>query len=126
MLKIQNFNLFVTEQFCLCSEILKFLKTDLVMAKPATNEGQKNDSSAKSAINGSNDKHIESMFEKYKERVSKFEDIVCDLPVDNNRIISDKWKEYRQEAYDHMQKCYPLVHGSVISLAYNFLLIKVN
>ena len=66
------------------------------------------------------------MFKIYEERIKKFEDCVTPFPVANNRITSEKWKEFQQETYQHMQSCYPLVHGGVISLAYHFLLIKVT
>jgi len=49
-----------------------------------------------------------------------------ELPVDNNRIITDEWKPYRPQILKHMNECYPLVHGSVLSLAYDFLRIKLN
>lgn len=94
------------------------------MAKPL-NENDKNKMNDEKKDASSNI-DIDSMFETYKERVEKFEDIICELPVNNNRIISDKWKEHRKDIYNHMELCYPLVHGSVISLAYNFLLIKVK
>eukprot|EP01084_Bolivina_argentea_P148912 260244_1 len=75
--------------------------------------------------NNLNDKNnIDEMFKLYEDRINKFEKEICEFPVDNNRIISDDWKEFKSEIYDHMKSCYPLVHGSVISLAYDFLCIK--
>eukprot|EP01084_Bolivina_argentea_P148905 260236_1 len=69
---------------------------------------------------------IATMFEKYKDRIENFEQRVVEFPVDSNRIISEDWntKELRKEIYDHMRLCYPLLHGSVISLADHFLSIK--
>lgn len=48
-----------------------------------------------------------------------------ELPVDANRIIAEHWKEHRPQTLEHMKGCYPLIHGGVISLAFDFLSIKV-
>ena len=71
------------------------------------------------------DESVDSMFKEYKKRIEKFEDEVCEFPVENNRITSQRWKDFKNETFEHMKACYPLIHGSVISLAYNFILIKV-
>eukprot|EP01083_Nonionella_stella_P062034 161407_1 len=75
-------------------------------------------------INALSNTNIDIMFEEYKKRIKKFEDTICHFPVQNNRIISKKFNELRPQIYEHMQSCYPLVHGSVLSLANDFLLIK--
>eukprot|EP01084_Bolivina_argentea_P056621 103579_1 len=76
---------------------------------------------AKEPIASSN---VDEMFKKYQQRITEFEDEICEFPVDNNRIISEEFNQFKPQIYEHMKSCYPLVHGSVLSLANDFLLIK--
>merc|ERR1712228_703975 len=62
----------------------------------------------------------------YEKRIAAFEENICKFPVDNNRITSDAWTKFRPQTLQHMQQCYPLVHGSVISLAHDFLQLKIK
>ena len=89
------------------------------MAQELKQENDKNDN------NDKNDDRVSQMFIEYEKRIKKFEEEVCEFPVDSNRIISKEWKERQSQIYQHMTLCYPLVHGSVLSLANDFLLIKV-
>ena len=66
------------------------------------------------------------LFYNYKIRIDQFEKNVIEFPTDNNKIISNDWKDKRDRIAFHMKETYPLVHGAVLSLAYNFLRIKVN
>jgi len=72
----------------------------------------------------SNEMSIDSLFQEYEKRIRHFESQVDDFPTDGNRITSDRWKGAREDIKFHMQQTYPLVHGGVIALAYNFLTIK--
>ena len=69
---------------------------------------------------------IDKLFDEYEKRIRHFESQVDDFPTDGNRITSDRWKGVREEIKFHMEQTYPLVHGGVIALAYNFLTIKVR
>ncbi len=83
-------------------------------------------------------KETHEMFKKYEQRISDFATILPEkrLPIPviygskstnkigSNNILHDKFKQKRTEIYNSMQTCYPLIHSSVLSLAYDFMLIK--
>jgi len=67
---------------------------------------------------------VAALFVEYEKRVQQFEETVCEFPVDTNKIVTDQWKQYRPQIVDHMKRAYPLLHGGVISMAFDFLQIK--
>eukprot|EP01083_Nonionella_stella_P199708 732125_1 len=83
-----------------------------------------------------NDKETDEMFKKYEQRIPEFASILPDkrlpLPIQSkntnilgsNNILHDKFKPKRNEIYNSMKNCYPLIHGSILSLAYDFIHIK--
>eukprot|EP01083_Nonionella_stella_P302908 1046243_1 len=72
----------------------------------------------------SNDKDIDTMLEQYSERITAFEKHICKFPLDTNSIITQTKYLPSEQVYAHMQQCYPLIHGSVLLLAYRFIHIK--
>jgi len=76
---------------------------------------------APSADSKSNDE-IDEQFAKYASRLKQ-----CKFPFpdqNTNNITLDKWKGFREEIAFHMKQTYPLVHGGVLCLAYNFMALK--
>ena len=73
----------------------------------------------------SEDLSTEELFKRYEQRIKTFEANVDDFPTDGNRITSQRWRSARKDIAFHMKQTYPLVHGGLIALAYNFLNIKV-
>ena len=73
-----------------------------------------------------NEESKSELFDKYEKRIAEFEETVDKLPCENNRIISVAWKPFRAATEWHMKQCYPLVHGSVLSLAYDVMQLKIK
>lgn len=64
-------------------------------------------------------------FDEYMKRYQNFERNITPFPIESNSIIlSDKLSTKQDDIYRHMTRTYPICHGGVLSLAYQFLLIK--
>ena len=72
--------------------------------------------------NDYNEKDTSSFFEKYMQRVQYFERDITPFPIETNSILSNKFEN--NDVYKNMTETYPLCHGSVLSLAYQFILLK--
>jgi len=65
---------------------------------------------------------VDVAFAKYIERRKKIKKLYPDQKTNN--ITLDEWKGFRERILFHMKNTYPLIHGGVICLAYNFIKLK--
>ncbi len=67
-------------------------------------------------------KNAEKMFNTYMKRVDKFEKDICRFPLETNSIVFGSFDS--KQIYKNMTETYPICHGAVLSVAYQFLLAK--
>jgi len=65
------------------------------------------------------------MFQKYRDRASAFTtNLKKKFPKETNSIFSDRFRNDRDEVYDHMTATYRVCHGSALLLGHRFLELK--
>eukprot|EP01083_Nonionella_stella_P253718 872783_1 len=67
-------------------------------------------------------KNASKMNELYMQRVNDFERSTCRFPIETNSIIYGGFD--LSLTHKHMTQTYPICHGSVLLIAYQFLLCK--
>eukprot|EP00484_Ammonia_sp_Unknown_P023517 CAMPEP_0197024828 /NCGR_PEP_ID=MMETSP1384-20130603/5315_1 /TAXON_ID=29189 /ORGANISM="Ammonia sp." /LENGTH=616 /DNA_ID=CAMNT_0042453283 /DNA_START=49 /DNA_END=1899 /DNA_ORIENTATION=+ len=70
-------------------------------------------------------KSADELFKLYEQRKNEFESQIAEFPVPNNDILTaEHLKAKRQDIYRQMTQTYPMCHGGVLLLIYQFLLAK--